>query len=374
PGRRAAGIVASLAGAALILAAVVVPEAHVVVAPLTEPLPPLTFDLHAGPGGDLTAATLTATLRTTLDGRASGSRTEEHRATGTVQFSNKQTFDIQIPAGTEVRTGTGVRFVTTEAVRLPASAIVTFFDILVGRVDAPVEAVLPGPEGNVAAGRIVVSPQPASYDVTNPEAAAGGEIRTIPIVQASDYAEVEARAAGALEAAAAEQAALWEREAAQGTFVVPRVRSQLTAITSAGEVVGREVEAFSVEVTGIATTYSVQTDDIRAHGLSRLRAATLDRYDVLPSTAVIELGSPVLAEDGVRWTVTARAIQARRTDSDRLRRLLAGRGPADVDGIVDEEGLRLVRIERIPAWWPLLPVLDARISVDVLTPSVATGP
>lgn len=374
PGRRALGIAASLLAAGLILAGVLVPEARVVVAPATEPLAPLAFDLHAGPGGDLTPSTLTATVETTLEGSASGSRTEEIKAVGAVQFSNKQTFTIRIPAGTEVRTNDGIRFVTTEEVTLPASAIVTFFDIFVGRVDAPVEAVLPGEEGNVPAGRIVVSPQPADYEVTNPEPTGGGEIRTIPIVERADYDALEARAEEALDAAAQERLATWEREAEAGTFVVPRVRTRLTSLSPPEEVVGQEVERFTLRVTGIASTYSVRADDIREHGLARLNAATEPGWEVLPATAVIELGSPVLADDGVRWPVTARAVKARQADASALGRLLAGRSPTDVEAILAGEGVSLVRIERIPSWWPLLPVLDARILVDVRSPAVATGP
>ena len=38
------------------------------------------------------------------------------------------------------------------------------------------------------------------------------------------------------------------------------------------------------------------------------------------------------------------------------------------------EGLRLVRLDWIPAWWPLLPLLDARITVQVETGPVGSAP
>lgn len=101
-------------------------------------------------------------------------RPEATKSTGTVAFSrpNADYGDCVIPIDTIVKTsvtalGTSIRFKTTQAVTITGTTI-----------NAPVEAILEGPSGNVLAGtltQIEASLLDSSITVTNAAACAGGE-------------------------------------------------------------------------------------------------------------------------------------------------------------------------------------------------------
>src|SRR5258706_7505409 len=137
-------------------------------------MPGATFTIRAGPGGDVPAQPLSATIATKVTGTATGSRNEEVKATGSVRFTNQTTDDLSIPKGTVVQTSTGadrIQFVTTETKTLPRSVIV-FVTVVPGTADIAVEAVVGGVSGNIGANRIVISNN-SRYAVTNPAPTSG---------------------------------------------------------------------------------------------------------------------------------------------------------------------------------------------------------
>jgi len=375
--RRILGVGASLAGALAILAAVVVPEAKVIVAPAAQPLGPIEATVHGTTGGsaDVTLRTLTQPVTAKIVGAATGARSEEIRAKGTVQLENKTTDDVRVAKGSIFKTAEGVQFLSTADVTLLRSVIVPPFTLFVGKVTAPVEAAVAGSSGNVAPGRITFGPDPNRYTVTNGEPAAGGDIRRIPVVKAEDYEAAVKKAPGALRAAADEQLQKWQREPRTGETVVPQalVRQTSTAPASA-DVVGKETDAFELTVSGIATAYLTADTEPRKAIASKLREAAARENDVDDRSVLFDLRTLTVADDGVTWTVTARGQQIKRVDRDRIGRLLAGRAVRDVQPVLEGEGLRLVRLDRLPAWWPLLPLLDARITVQVETRAVGSVP
>src|SRR5258705_355095 len=76
---RTAAIIASVALVALVIAAVVAPTATIIVAPVSQALGPLEYDLRAGPNSaDINAITLgPANISAKVTTPATGSRTEE---------------------------------------------------------------------------------------------------------------------------------------------------------------------------------------------------------------------------------------------------------------------------------------------------------
>ncbi len=364
--RRGIAIAASLLAAVLLVLAVVMPEAVVTVAPTTQALGPLEFQLRAGPGGEIERATLSDTVTAKIRGTASGSREEPVKAKGAVQLGNKQTRSMRILAGTVFRTSDNIQFVSTEEKTLPSSLIFPPITLTVGMVEVPVEAVTAGKGGNLSAGRITVSPAPNDYTVTNAQPTAGGDLRKIPIVEQRDYADAQARAATELHAAANARLARWRTEARAGTTVIARVYSAVSSLTPASEVLKKEVETFELTVTGTATAFSVASDEPRTSALERLRRATLPGYGLDAATARVD--ATLLDDPGgtgvVVWTVRASGSQLARIDTDRIRRALAGRGLEEVASILQASGVRLVELRREPPWWPRVPLLDARIRVS----------
>lgn len=367
--RRGLGIAASLLAAALLLA-VVVPEATVVVAPTTRAFGPLEVEIRAGPGGEIPRTPLSETLVAKVQGVASGSREEQIKATGAVQLSNRQTRSIRIPRGSIFRTTDNVRFESTEERTLPASVILGPLPLTIGTISVPIEAVTPGREGNVAAGRITMGPAPADYVVTNPQPTSGGELKKIPIVQRQDYAAAiaETRVGPAVSAAANDRLARWRTDAPSGTYVVPRVYTTVTSLTPESAVVGKETDLFDLSVSFVATAFAVPADEPRKSAIARLRAAAAAEPGFVLSEPTIRYNDLLLDDPGnsgvIRWSVTMSGSLLARVEADRIRRTVVGRGPDEVADLLERAGVRLVELRRQPAWWPRLPVLDLRIRVD----------
>ena len=362
--RRVLAVAASLLGAAAILAGLVVHEATVQVSAAALPIGPHTYEIRGTTGGtaDVTLKTITQQVTARIPGTATGSRTEEVRAKGSVTLENRTTSDVRVPRGTIFRTPDGIQFLSAAEVNLPRSIIVPPFELFVGKVTVAVDAFVTGPTGNVAAGRISVGPQPNTYTVTNPEPTSGGEIKRIPIVRLEDYDAARARAPDALKAAADEQLQRWIREPRPGEQVIPQVLVRQTSLGPAGaDVIGKE--SFELTVIGVATAYVAADAEPRRAIASHLRADAEAGNDVDDSAVIFDVTKLTVGEEGVTWNVTARGQQARRVDRAATARLLAGKQVREAEKVLEGERLRLVRLDWIPAWWPFLPLLDARITI-----------
>ncbi len=357
-----------------VLFGVVAPTATVVVAPVSVPLGPMEFDLRAGPGGDIPAQTRVAQVSTTFSGTATGSRTEETKAKGTIHVTNQTTNEIRIAQGTVVRTPDGVRFQTTQDAVLPPSTII-IFTVAFGTVDIPIEALEPGPNGNVAAKRITIGPSPGQYIVENRDATSGGESKKIPIVTLADYDLAASRADAELQKKADAQLDVWRREVQKGRTVYG-VRAQRSSITPAGDVVGTEgKDTFELTVGGTATGYEVDAAEPRTAAIALLRQAAPPENDIdVPGAVVETVLGPTVEGDGVHWRVSARASQFHRVNEAAIRAALAGHAFEDASGVVGDQGLRLLRISAWPGWWPRLPLLDSRIDVRTESPASSASP
>ncbi len=376
PLRRLAAIAGSLGLALVILAVVVLPEATVVVSPSTQPLGPVDLTVKAGAGGDFPVTPITAPISAKVTGTATGSITQEIAAKGTVQVENKTTDDLTIPKGTTFKTAGGVAFTTLADANLGRSVIILPFNLLIGKQVIPVQAVVSGPTGNVGAGQIAVSPD-GRYSVTNPEPTTGGETKKIPVVKVEDYDAAVGRAPDALKAAAEDQLGKWIGEPRKGQVVVHQVLFTQTSLSPANvDVVGQKVATFDLSVSGFATAYAVPDNEPGDAVYQKLRALVPPGNDVAKGSVTIDPGMSVKISDApdVTWTLSARAVQSKHVDLQRIGRLLSGHRVADAEGVLGGDGLRLVRLEWVPAWWPFLPLLDGRIRVTEETPRASAAP
>jgi hypothetical protein len=377
---RLIAVLGSLGAALLVLFAVVAPTATVVVAPVSQALGPYEYDLRAGPNSaDINAQTLTTAVTAKFTGTATGSRTEETKAKGSEKFSNLTTNEVRIPKGTIVKTTDNIAFQTTEDKTLPRTTFVIFPpSVTAGTVEIPIEAVEAGPRGNVAAKKIVVSPNPSQYSVENPQPTAGGDSKKIPIVTLADYQLAASRQDAELRRQADAQVETWKKSAKQGDTVYG-VFVRPASITPAGEVVGRELKpdetAFELSATGTATAYSVPTSEPRATAIERLTKETEIGFDIYPDGAVVEIvGTPTVQEDGVHWRVRTKASQFRHPEEAAIRSALAGRPVEEIDvvrDVVRTHGVELVTVSTWPGWWPRFPLLDSRIRITSEPPAVA---
>lgn len=362
-----------------IVFAVVAPSATVVVAPVSEPVGPLEYDLRAGPNNaDIAALTLgPAQISAKLGGSATGSRTEETKATGMVKFTNTSTGDIRIGKGTVVSTSDNIRFQTLEDKVLPKSSIgvlppfVTF-----GTVEIPVEAMEPGPRGNVAAKRIDRSPQPASYNVENPAPTTGGDSKKIPVVQQSDYDGLASRSDGELQKQAASQIDVWKKQVDKDHSVYGVVYAN-RSITPAADVVGKDAKdaAFEITVSATVTGYSVVNSEPAKTAVDRLAQTVDDDHKIAEAGAATSIvGTPTVDAQGVHWRVRVRAEQFRRFNENAIRAAVVAHplDAAEITKAVEAQGVQWRRVLTWPGWWPRMPFLESRIRIETEAPAPAS--
>lgn len=362
---RAIAIVASVIGAIALLLMIAIPSAAVTVAPASIPIPGATFTVRAGPGGDIPAQPLSATITTKVTGTATGSRNEDVKATGSVRFSNQTTDDITIPKGTVVQTSTGgdrIQFATIETKTLPHSVIIGI-TLVVGQVDVAVEAVVGGPAGNVQANRITVSNR-SLYSVTNPGPTTGGDTKKIPVVRAEDYTAATAKANvdRALADEANNQKLRWKSQLAGDALIYVGTPS-LTSQGSLTDVVGKEVATFDVPVTATVQGFAAAGDQPTKAAFERYRTMASPGNALDERTAQFTAIATV-ADNGVTWRITASGTQSPQLDPTRIRGALAGRTPAEARAVLASQGLTVTDLRISPSWWPRMPLLDARIAVN----------
>jgi len=366
----------------LVSGVVVAPTATVVVAPVSQPLGPFEYDLRAGPNNaDITSATTLgpAPITAKFNGTATGSRTEETKAKGIERFTNQSTQEVRIPLGTIVKTADGVQFRTMRDETLPKSSIVIFPpSVTFGTVDIAIEAVDPGTKGNVDAKRINVSPSPTQYSVENPIATNGGDTKKIPIVLLADYDLAASRADAELKKAGDQQLETWKKQAkSDQTVYGPFISGK--SVSPASDVVGKELDpsakdaTFEISATARATAYNVPNTEPRKTAVAKISTAKSDGYDIDEVGAVVQpIGTPTVEADGVHWRVSVRASQFPHLDEAGIRSALTGRQLEDVDRVVSDRGLRLVRVSTWPGWWPRLPILGGRIAIQGEAPAAAS--
>ncbi|MGH2378398.1 MAG: baseplate J/gp47 family protein [Candidatus Limnocylindria bacterium] len=371
----------SVAAAAMVLLAVVLPEATVRVAATVQPVGPVELEVRAGGGGEIAVERLTAQFTVRIPIVATGERITETRGKGSVQLQNKTTSSVAIPRGSIFSTADGVQFLSTEDRTLPRSVIVPGINVTlnIGRVDVPVEAAVAGDPGNVAAGTIVNGPQPDRYTVSNDRATSGGEIVRAPVMRAEDYDAAVAKVPEALQAEGdrflQERIATPPLREGRPLQVVQQV---LVAQESLGparvDVVGREEAGIEMTVTGTATVYAVSGEDFRREVLEALEADQVPPgRDIADGSELIEVLSVTATPDGVTWRVLVSAAHQNRASSAAVSRLLAGRPAGEAQAILAAQDLRLEGLERAPSWWPFMPLLDGRIEVRIEGTPVTQG-
>ena len=111
----------------------------------------------------------------------------------------------------------------------------------------------------------------------------------------------------------------------------------------------------------------------RKTAIAKISTAKSDGYDIDEAGAVVQpIGTPSVEADGVHWRVSVRASQFPHIDEAGIRAALTGRQLEDVNGVVSDRGLRLVRVSTWPGWWPRLPILGSRIAVQGEAPAAAS--
>lgn len=361
-------VVALAAGAALL------PGATVRITPATVPVGPVSIPVTVDVAGHVGAE-----LQATKPGTATGERLEQVPADGVVTFFNYNTVAVEVPRGTHVSVGGGTAFVTLERIVVPRGKL-TGAPIDPGERSAAVVAVVPGVEGNVAAGaidtvddesvRLFLRGFAENRDrlVTNPDATTGGVDTPHPVIQQADVdavvAAIEADLQAQLDAAlVGDSDRLYAAAPAE----------EVASIDIPDDLVGREDQP-TFELTGTLTFDRAYGS--RAEAEATATSAFFRLGDEVPAgTAIVadsiqmELGPATLADGRLEVTASVTAAAAAEIDKAQVRDRIAGMTVEEAKAELAPLGE--VDVDLWPDWVDRIPRLTFRIDVrqEVQTPT-----
>ncbi|GIW20070.1 MAG: hypothetical protein KatS3mg065_0366 [Chloroflexota bacterium] len=382
-GRRRRFVAVGVGLLALVLAvggvagSILLPTATVRVVPRIDPVGPLELTVVADPETavvDADAARIPATrvaIPVQVEDRfpATGKRVVEAKASGTVVFTSRNTgAEVEIPAGTQVSTASGIVFRTTRRVVVPKA---TFLPPTPGLAEVPVEALEPGPAGNVPAGAItrvstVIQARLVNPDdpVSNPEPTKGGKRDEFPQVTKADVD----RALAAL----TERAETALRDGLADPNLVPAGLTVFEATASLGELtpsvdpaslVGIEATEFDLGLSGEGSVLAVDEVPISEIAEARVRGSVAPDHVLLDGSIRVEVGEPVVEGTEIRFPVTASGRQTVVADAAALREAIKGLPVEEARRLLEAYGR--VTIEVWPDWVTRIPTLDWRLEVLV---------
>ena len=364
--------------AVLSLVLLFIPSATIELMPVTH-LQSLAISASASPKattvslvGSLPARLTFMVFEKSKTTRVTGSKiTPKTTAGGTVQFRNLTTSVTGVPAGTVVRTtgSPSIRFATRIDAVIPAGNGKT--------LDVPIDALEPGSSGNLLAGSLVAieGELGASLAVSNPDPTSGGTDSSAPVQTAGDRASLHdalvamilAQCKTSLPASLAPGDVFF-----QDTLSTGQILSETYFPAD-----GQTGETLSLTMNlQCQAQYASAADVIRLASLA-LDANLPDDFEIIPGIAgpINTSGVPRTSVDGsTHWEIKTLRLLQSRLDPVMVVELARGRRPAKAASRL-KDSFKLGASPKIgltPYWWPWLPVIPFRISVQIDRPLVTS--
>ena len=374
-------ILAAIAVAALALVVIGVgaylflPAATIAVTPRREPI---TIDLTVAADPEATAVDaangvvpavrLEVPVEATQTFPTTGVHTELAASKGEVTFSNYNPVSSNtIAAGSVVSTEGGIRFKTLASVTVPAGTFV-LPNVVPAKRRVAVQAVKPGPEGNVPANAIRVVPQgedPDFLKVTNDDPTDGGLRTQTPEITKAEVdkaiAELQTQLGASFDQAIASGAG-----APQDTTLFPETKNLgiPTPSIDPQTLVGQALPSFDLTLTAKGSVIAVDPRPVRTIAETQLNGRIGADHRLVPGSVDVEVGEGTVGEDGqVTFQATARATRVLVVDANQVRSLVKGKTEAEAAAALARFGD--ARVVLWPDWVATVPSMDARLSVTI---------
>jgi hypothetical protein len=285
----------------------------------------------------------------------------QSKATGVVEFRNLTQQSVHVPAGLIVGTPNGIRFVTTEEGDVDSGIGET--------LELPVEAVEAGAAANLEPETIteIEGRLSVSLSVTNPGPTTGG--RELPSVQASDADRERAKTLlmESLEEDALQQ---FSEELAAGNLLFDKtIKLSQTLREEYDPPAGAASTTLTLRMqVEFSALYSDASDVTKLASLA-LNASLPQGFTAASEALTVEpVSTPTVNADGLaKWTVRAERRIIQQINTAHVAQMLQGIGARDVESQL-EDSLPLASdpdIRLSPSWWPWMPIVPFRISVEV---------
>ncbi len=287
----------------------------------------------------------------------------ERPARGEVRFTNLTNHSVTIPAGTIVSTpGSELRFATDRAGSVPAGPG--------ENLTLPVTALQPGSGSKLAAGRItaIESPLGVSLTVTNPSPTVDGSDLPSPAPSESDRLQLTAQLESDLQHSAISEI---EESLAQEDLLLSSIPTLVQTLEKNFKPANfQPASLLSLNLQLEFKSQVTSGDDINSLAASILNANLPSGYTPIPNTMEIEhLTSPTSDEtSNFNWSFTARQKIKAQPSEIQAAQLALGITPSEAGERLYND-LPLATQPEIflrPSWWPRLPFIPFRVSVDII--------
>jgi len=286
----------------------------------------------------------------------------EARATGEVVFTNKRSEATTVMSDTIVTTsgGTTIRFRTIDEVTLPPR--------VGGRARAAVEALEPGPSGNVAAYSInrVEGRMGLQVNVINDAPTQGGGMSQVTYVTNADKEQLRESSLRRLKEEGYESLVVQ----LMGEETLPYESLTTILLSETYDMFPGEVaDSLGLHLRALIRGTVVDRDDVDLLGLRMLQLEVREGFQLLSDETEVSIDEiSDLEYDGTLIAeVSAQGQSWVEIDAGEIRQSVRGMEVADVQEYLARH-LSLASdplIEVSPAWWGRLPWLPFRITVNV---------
>ena len=351
---------------------IVVPVAKIVLVP-TQVAVEVEVPVVADPsqrGVDFEAGRVPARLvEDQLEGTAQIPTSSRHDspdlpARGTVVFVNLTSEEVEVPMGTVVRTSTGttVRFTTVQTVTVPGP--------VGGRSEAEVQALNPGPVGNVEKNLInrIEGGLALRLTVTNEKPTSGGTVKQVGLVT---YADKDRLRSSVLQKVQQEALTRLQGRLEAHEFLLPEsIKVTVTDEAYDPPLVEVESDVLRVVMRARVQGLAVSEQATNEVALRALEAQAGRQGRLLPQRVSFARGGPVtVLEEGKQATfvVRARGVVLPEVDLNLIREAIAGAPVEDARRWMENQ-LPLAEppgISVTPNWLGRIPWLPFRIHLFV---------
>ncbi len=282
------------------------------------------------------------------------------KSKGVARFINLSQAEVEIPAGTVVATESSTRFVTLNDTRLPAG--------MDQFVDAPIEAIEAGVQGNVASDEItlVEGALGLSISVVNPNPLKGGA--NSQLIGATDEDRANLSEALLADLRRAAETKLQAQMAPADLLLLDTVEVVQIMEETFFPPVGQPGKTASLTMkVEFSARYAVG-DDLNTLSLSTLNASVEEGFAQTALPAYQIISTPVTDTSGVtHFELEVTRTLLRQVDSMQVFSIVRGYKPESMtDELVSKLSLRQApEIIITPFWWKWLPLIPFNISVNI---------
>ncbi len=327
-------------------------------------LPGTAWDIAIAPENVSTTLRFTANVPTT------GERfVPDQPARGSVLLTNASTQEVFVPVGTVLIAVTGLEFVTTGDITVPAAD--PYGSLTIGSATAEVAAVNPGPDSNVEA-EVLYGQLDSGIYFLNREPIGGGSMRRIATVSQVDIDGLRDQAKQGLDekAVGAIESRLVD---GQQLLANSETRSQIQYMFN--HEAGADAESVSVDASLAISAQAYSFDNIhdqaRVAVVDRLQVKAGEAATVLPDSLETTAPQPIDGSGETAFAVFASATVRSIVDETVLESVRTELAGTDLESAVARieqvAGVGSVTIDNSPDWLGgRMPRLESRIQIEVV--------